>query len=49
MFTPNKEVVTEGRRKLHHEELPRFVLTDKYNSSDEIKYMIGSACGTHRT
>jgi hypothetical protein len=38
MFTPNKEAVTGDRRKLHKEELPQFVLIDKYHSSDEIKY-----------
>jgi hypothetical protein len=48
MSTPNKEAVTGGRRKLHNEELPRFVLIDKYHSSDEIIYTMGWACGTHR-
>jgi hypothetical protein len=47
-FTPDKEAVTGGRRKLHNEEFPRFVLIDKYHSSDEIKYMMGWECGTHR-
>lgn len=49
MFTPNTEAVTGGWRRLHNEELPRFVLIDKYHSSDEIKYKMGWAHGTHRT
>jgi len=47
MFTPNKEAVTGGRRKLRNEELTRFVLIGKYHSSNEVKYVMGWACGTH--